>query len=86
MIAVQIDNEYSQDDSKGFPGKSGMMQEVQDELRQHGIVVPLTYNDAEWNPNFVKGLGAVDIYGLDSFPQVRNQFLAILRQRIELAA
>ena len=65
-----MDNEYEQNPDIGFPGKGEMMREVQDELRKGGIVVPLTYNDAHAGGNFVEGVGAVDLYGLDSYPQV----------------
>lgn len=70
IIAVQVDNEYSQKEEVGFPGKAGMMRDLEDELRAGGIIVPLTYNDARPQGSFVKGVGAVDIYGLDSYPQV----------------
>ncbi|THU84979.1 glycoside hydrolase family 35 protein [Dendrothele bispora CBS 962.96] len=33
------------------------------------IVVPLTYNDPGEGRNFINGTGAVDLYGLDSYPQ-----------------
>ncbi|KAF9018457.1 glycoside hydrolase family 35 protein [Hymenopellis radicata] len=33
------------------------------------IVVPLTYNDPAPRKNFINGTGAVDLYGLDSYPQ-----------------
>lgn len=72
IIAVQVDNEYSQDPSVGFPGKADMMHDIEVELRQNGIVVPLTYNDASPRGNYAKGLGSADIYGLDSYPQVRQ--------------
>ncbi|KAF8321219.1 glycoside hydrolase family 35 protein [Clavulina sp. PMI_390] len=69
IIAVQVDNEYSDRPKVGWPGKVEMMQEVEDELRAGGIVVPLTYNDARPQGAFVKGVGAVDLYGLDGYPQ-----------------
>ncbi|KAL5524689.1 hypothetical protein ACEPAF_9834 [Sanghuangporus sanghuang] len=64
IIAVQIDNEYSQ-----RPGNSEYFQELIDTYRAAGVVVPLTYNDPSQGKNFVNGTGAVDIYGLDSYPQ-----------------
>lgn len=70
IIAVQVDNEYAQKSEVGFPGKAEMMREIEDELRAGGIMVPLTYNDATPQGAFVKGVGAADIYGLDSYPQV----------------
>ncbi|KAH8108699.1 glycoside hydrolase family 35 protein [Phellopilus nigrolimitatus] len=60
-----IDNEYFQ---SGF-GNAEYFQELEDAYRAGGIVVPLTYNDPGEGKNFVNGTGAVDIYGLDSYPQ-----------------
>lgn len=70
IIAIQIDDEYSQDPFVGFPGKAEMMRDIQGELRRNGIVVPLTHNDAALRGNYANGLGSADIYGLDSYPQV----------------
>jgi hypothetical protein len=58
-----------------------MMEEIENELKGHGIVVPLTFNDAYQGKNFVNGTGAVDIYGLDSYPQVGS----IIKRRHGLA-
>jgi len=82
IIAVQVDNEYSQDPSVGFLGKAEMMRDIQTELRQNGIVVPLTYNDAAPRGNYAKGRGSADIYGLDSYPQVRQVSRHVLRLSI----
>ncbi|KAG6845067.1 hypothetical protein H0H87_001129 [Tephrocybe sp. NHM501043] len=67
VIAIQVDNEYSQsiithaeyftDLEKAFKSPGS------------GIVVPLTYNDPGQGRNFINGTGAVDLYGLDSYPQ-----------------
>ncbi|KAL5524694.1 hypothetical protein ACEPAF_9839 [Sanghuangporus sanghuang] len=65
VIAVQIDNEYSQ---SGF-GRAEYFQELENTYRAGGIVVPLTYNDPGERMSFINGTGAVDIYGLDSYPQ-----------------
>lgn len=65
-----MDNEYVQDPNVGYPGKAEMMRDIERELKDGGIVVPLTYNDAYQGRNFVTGIGAVDLYGLDSYPQV----------------
>ncbi|KAH8822595.1 glycoside hydrolase family 35 protein [Flagelloscypha sp. PMI_526] len=64
VVAVQIDNEYWQDEST-----SQYFQDVKDLLKARGIDVPLTYNDARPGKNFINGTGAADIYGLDSYPQ-----------------
>lgn len=79
---MQVDNEYSQNPNVGFPGKAEMMRDIENELRAGSIVVPLTYNDATPQGSFVKGLGAVDIYGLDSYPQVTYSHLATVRPLI----
>ncbi|KZP00442.1 glycoside hydrolase family 35 protein [Calocera viscosa TUFC12733] len=69
VIAVQIDNEYTQADSPGWPGKAEYFVQLEDLYRAEGIVVPLTYNDPGMGDNFATGIGAVDLYGLDSYPQ-----------------
>ncbi|KAI0033132.1 glycoside hydrolase family 35 protein [Vararia minispora EC-137] len=65
VIAVQIDNEYSQN-SRTAP----YFQALEDVYHNSSIVVPLTYNDPGEGKNFVNGTGAVDIYGFDSYPQL----------------
>ncbi|EJU05035.1 glycoside hydrolase family 35 protein [Dacryopinax primogenitus] len=69
IIAVQIDNEYTQADSPGWPGKAEYFEQLEALYRSEGIVVPLTYNDPGMGDNFAHGPGSVDIYGLDSYPQ-----------------
>lgn len=46
------------------------MQYVEDQARNAGIVVPLISNDAAPDGNYApgSGVGAVDIYGHDSYP------------------
>ncbi|EKM56209.1 glycoside hydrolase family 35 protein, partial [Phanerochaete carnosa HHB-10118-sp] len=46
-----------------------IINELEATYRSNGIVVPLTYNDPGEDLNFINGTGAVDIYGLDSYPQ-----------------
>jgi len=65
IIAVQIDNEYSQNPI----GRAEYFVELEAAYRDGGVVVPLTYNDPGQGRNFINGTGAVDIYGLDSYPQ-----------------
>ncbi|EIN12800.1 glycoside hydrolase family 35 protein [Punctularia strigosozonata HHB-11173 SS5] len=67
VIAIQIDNEYSQYDY-GEEGAQYFAQ-LEDAYRASDIVVPLTYNDPGQYKNFVNGTGAADIYGLDAYPQ-----------------
>ncbi|RUP52310.1 beta galactosidase [Jimgerdemannia flammicorona] len=45
------------------------MQALEDKFRADGVIVPLTFNDAWTNSSFGHGVGAVDIYGFDSYPQ-----------------
>ncbi|POW09895.1 hypothetical protein PSTT_06482 [Puccinia striiformis] len=69
---VQVENEYMTDahSSLGQPsGKDQYMQDLADALLDKGIVVPLTVNDAGMYRNFATGMGAMDIYGFDSYPQ-----------------
>ncbi len=49
-----------------------MMIDIENEMRENGIIVPLTFNDAGAGNNFASGKGAGDIYGLDSYPQVAS--------------
>ncbi|KAF7978635.1 hypothetical protein HWV62_45132 [Athelia sp. TMB] len=65
VIAVQIDNEYFQSATT-----SAYFADLEAAFIKGGIVVPLTYNDPGEGKNFVNGTGAVDIYGLDSYPQL----------------
>ncbi|KAF8525605.1 glycoside hydrolase superfamily [Hysterangium stoloniferum] len=65
-LAVQIvDNEYTQEPIN----RAVYFAELEAAFRAGGVVVPLTYNDPGEGSNFINGTGAVDIYGLDSYPQ-----------------
>ncbi|KAJ7076133.1 glycoside hydrolase superfamily [Mycena crocata] len=65
VIAIQLDNEYTQHD----PGHGEYYEELKAVFHASDIVVPLTYNDPNQGGNFINGTGAVDLYGLDSYPQ-----------------
>ncbi|KAJ7231397.1 glycoside hydrolase family 35 protein [Mycena haematopus] len=65
VIAIQLDNEYTQD----YPGHGEYYEELKALFHNSDIVVPLTYNDPDQGENFINGTGAVDLYGLDSYPQ-----------------
>ncbi|KAF7299571.1 BetaGal-dom2 domain-containing protein [Mycena chlorophos] len=65
VIAVQIDNEYTQH----VYGHGEYYEELLAAFRDGGIEVPLTYNDPDPGENFINGTGAVDLYGMDSYPQ-----------------
>ncbi|GBE78934.1 Probable beta-galactosidase [Sparassis crispa] len=64
ILAVQVDNEYYQDAVTGE-----YFAELEAAYRSAGVVIPLTYNDPGEGSNFINGTGAVNIYGLDSYPQ-----------------
>ncbi|KAK7047487.1 hypothetical protein VNI00_006718 [Paramarasmius palmivorus] len=63
VIAVQVDNEHHQNIGAEY------FVELETIYRDSGIVVPLTHNDVGMDRNFVNGTGAVDLYGLDSYPE-----------------
>ncbi|KAJ6585751.1 glycoside hydrolase family 35 protein [Mycena capillaripes] len=65
VIAIQLDNEYTQD----YPGHAEYYEELKAVFHSSDIVVPLTYNDPNQGSNFINGTGAVDLYGMDSYPQ-----------------
>ncbi|KAH9915075.1 glycoside hydrolase superfamily [Fomitopsis serialis] len=64
ILVIQVDNEYYQSPETGV-----YFEELESAYRDAGIVIPLTYNDPGEGKNFVNGTGAVNIYGLDSYPQ-----------------
>ena len=70
VILLQPENEYT----IGSPGTEfpnpTYFQEVEDQYRSAGIVVPFISNDASPNGNFAPGTGqgAVDVYGHDGYP------------------
>ncbi|KAJ7612991.1 glycoside hydrolase family 35 protein [Roridomyces roridus] len=65
VIAIQVDNEYSQSAS----GAAGYFADLEAVYHNSTIDVLLTYNDPGEGKNFINGTGAVDLYGLDSYPQ-----------------
>ncbi|KAI8986121.1 glycoside hydrolase superfamily [Trametes punicea] len=65
VLAVQVDNEYSQSPIT----HAEYFANLEKQYRDGGLLVPLTYNDPGEGRNFINGTGAVDIYGLDSYPQ-----------------
>lgn len=67
VILLQPENEYL----NGFPigiYNPYYVQDVEDEWRNAGIVIPLTdnYGGAHFQPG--TGIGAIDLYGYDSYP------------------
>ncbi|KAG1721261.1 glycoside hydrolase family 35 protein [Suillus paluster] len=65
VIAIQIDNEYSQEPA----GHAEYFAELEAVYWNSNIVVPLTANDPGEDRDWINGTGAVDIYGTDSYPQ-----------------
>ncbi|KAJ4473144.1 glycoside hydrolase family 35 protein [Lentinula aciculospora] len=65
VIAIQIDNEYDQEEGGPY------FAEIEALYRdpQSGIDVPLTHNDPGMLNAFINGTGAVDLYGMDAYPQ-----------------
>lgn len=63
VIAIQLDNEYEQ-----WLGAE-YFEDLKAVYHNSTIVVPLTYNDPGPRSNFINGTGAVDLYGLDGYPQ-----------------
>ncbi|PIL34790.1 hypothetical protein GSI_02577 [Ganoderma sinense ZZ0214-1] len=64
VLFVQIDNEFNQ-----TPSHAAYFAQLETQYREGGVVIPLTYNDLNEGRNFINGTGAVDLYGLDSYPQ-----------------
>jgi hypothetical protein len=69
VILYQPENEYT-NGANGFPVPNGQyMQDVMDQARDAGVVVPMISNDQAPRGNSApgSGLGAVDIYGHDAY-------------------
>ncbi|KAK6984994.1 glycoside hydrolase family 35 protein [Favolaschia claudopus] len=65
IVDSESDNEYSQNPAT----HAEYFQQLEDVYHNSSIDVPLTYNDPGEGRNFINGTGAVDLYGLDSYPQ-----------------
>ncbi|KAF8551280.1 glycoside hydrolase family 35 protein [Imleria badia] len=65
VIAIQLDNEYSQSPIS----HAEYFVDLKTAFYNSGIVVPLTANDFGAERNWINGTGAVDIYGIDDYPQ-----------------
>ncbi|KAI0343743.1 putative beta-galactosidase [Trametopsis cervina] len=69
VIAVQSENEFFPS-TPSDPGRSEHMVLIENTLRANGITkVPLTHNDASPAGRFAHGLGEVDLYMWDAYPQ-----------------
>ncbi|KAI0783507.1 glycoside hydrolase family 35 protein [Abortiporus biennis] len=68
VIAVQSENEFYVSGDED-PTSTEYMVLLEKALRENGIdKVPITANDVYPSGNFAKGLGEVDLYGFDSYP------------------
>ncbi|MGW4897809.1 beta-galactosidase [Kitasatospora sp. NPDC004240] len=65
VIAYQVENEFYQNDAAGRE----YIAHLAEGARDRGITVPLTGNH---NARFTEGVGALDIDGVDSYPQGFN--------------
>ncbi|WBB59032.1 beta-galactosidase [Streptomyces sp. WMMC500] len=66
VVLYNVENEYAQNTDAQY------MQDLQDLAHAQGVDVPVTHNQccqASWTPHWAEGLGAVDIPGLDDYPQ-----------------
>ncbi|GAB2617207.1 beta-galactosidase [Streptomyces capparidis] len=66
IVLYNVENEYAANTDAQY------MQDLQDLARADGIDVPITHNqccDASWTPTWAEGLGAVQIPGVDDYPQ-----------------
>lgn len=69
IILYQPENEYTSF-SDGFSFDPQYMQDIMDSARAAGVVIPFINNDAAADGHDApgSGVGAVDIYGHDSYP------------------
>ncbi|MFF5265001.1 beta-galactosidase [Actinomadura viridis] len=66
VIAYNAENEYAANTDAAY------MEDIQRKARDAGIDVPITHNqccDASWTPTWATGQGAVQIPGVDDYPQ-----------------
>ncbi|KAK8041917.1 (Trans)glycosidase [Apiospora rasikravindrae] len=75
VILNQIENEYQQPGTPHTPGSTQVthMQQIEAAFRAAGVVVPFTHNEKgmrsqSWSRDYQDVGGAVDVYGLDSYP------------------
>ena len=73
MILAQVENELQETNYSATDTLVVMMEELKKSLKDAGIVVPLTHNEkgmrsVSWSTDYKNVGGAVNIYGLDSYP------------------
>ncbi|WP_067818284.1 beta-galactosidase [Actinomadura kijaniata] len=69
VILYNAENEYAANTDPAY------MEDIKKRARAAGIDVPITHNqccDASWTPKWAEGEGAVDIPGVDDYPQGFN--------------
>ncbi|KAH6653967.1 family 35 glycosyl hydrolase [Truncatella angustata] len=73
VILNQIENEYSESTHSSTATEVLHMEQVEKAFRDVGVIVPFTHNEKgmraqSWSTDYQNVGGAVDIYGLDSYP------------------
>ncbi|KAK2045629.1 family 35 glycosyl hydrolase [Colletotrichum somersetense] len=74
VILNQVENEYQQTVYQANHTSVIYMEQIEKAFRDAGIVVPLTHNEkgmrsrVSWSTDYNNVGGAVDMYGLDSYP------------------
>ncbi|KAI0738816.1 glycoside hydrolase superfamily [Daedaleopsis nitida] len=69
LLAIQIDNENR---NSPDPSTQEYFAALERQYREGGIDILLTYNDPGMRSGFINGTGAVNIYGLDAYPNGFN--------------
>ncbi|KAI4601805.1 hypothetical protein KJ359_010669 [Pestalotiopsis sp. 9143b] len=73
VILNQIENEYQETDHSANATQVLHMEQIESAFRDAGVVVPFTHNEKgmrseSWSVDYENVGGAVDVYGLDSYP------------------
>ncbi|KAF2763002.1 beta-galactosidase precursor, partial [Pseudovirgaria hyperparasitica] len=73
IILTQIENEFQETSYNANSSAVLYMEQLKTAFREQGIVVPLTHNEkgmraVSWSTDYNNVGGAVDVYGLDSYP------------------
>ncbi len=73
VILNQVENEFAETVHSASNTRVTHMKQLEKAFRDAGVVVPLTHNEAgmrskSWSTDYENVGGAVDIYGLDSYP------------------
>lgn len=73
VILTQIENEYTESYHVANATQVLYMEQIETAFRDAGVVVPFTHNEKgmrgqSWSRDYEDVGGAVDVYGLDSYP------------------